>query len=83
MDVLHHTDSYSHFHSKNKLDENMFGLVHSWVTLYIRDWSLITGRGGYKTGAGGHLKFFPNVMGGGWAEKVLAMLKGGAQTIWW
>ena len=65
MDVLHHTDSYSHFHSKNKLDENMFGLVQSWVTLSIRDWSLITGRGGYKTGAGGHVKFYPNEKGGG------------------
>ena len=41
----------------------------------FRDWSLITGRGGYKTGGGGHVKFYPYEKGG--AEKVLAMLKGG------
>ena len=31
---------------------------------YIRDWSLITGRGGYKTGGGGHVKFYPYEKGG-------------------
>ena len=30
-----------------------------------RDWSLITGRGGYKTGGGGHVKFYPYEKGGG------------------
>ena len=36
----------------------------------LRDWSLITGRGGgYKTGGGG-------------AEKVLAILKGGHKKFW-
>ena len=31
----------------------------------IRDWSLITGRGGgYKTGGGGHVKFYPYEKGG-------------------
>ena len=46
----------------------------------LRDWSLITGRGGYKTGGGWHVKFNPYERGGG-AEKVLAMLKGGAQKV--
>ena len=47
----------------------------------LREWSLITGRGGgYKKGgggykkAGGQLKFYPYKKG---SEKVLAMLKGG------
>ena len=47
----------------------------------LREWSLITGRGGglhkgrggYKK-AGGQLKFYPYKKG---SEKVLAMLKGG------
>ena len=31
----------------------------------LRDWSLITGRGGYKTGGGGgHMKFYPYEKGG-------------------
>ena len=42
------------------------------------------GAGGYKTGVGGHVKFYPNEKGGG-AGKVLAMLKvgggGGAQQV--
>ena len=49
----------------------------------IRDWSLITGRGGgaTKREGGGHVKFYPYEKGGG-AEKVLAMLKeGGAQKV--
>ena len=40
----------------------------------LRDWSLITGRGGYKMG-GGAREVLPLRKGG--AEKVLAMLKGG------
>ena len=46
--------------------------------MFIRDWSLITGMGGggYKTGGGRHVKFYPYEKGGGGAEKVLAMLKG-------
>ena len=51
----------------------------------IRDWSLITARlrgggGGYKTGGGGHVKFYPYEKGG--AENVLAMLKGGHKEFW-
>ena len=38
----------------------------------MRDWSVITGRGG-------HVKFCPQEKGGG-AGKVLAMLKGGTQS---
>ena len=45
----------------------------------LRDWSLIMGRGGYKT-RGGQVKFYPYEMGGG-AGKVLAMLKGEAQQV--
>ena len=40
----------------------------------FKEWSLIMGRGGYKTGGGGgQVKFYPYEKGG--AEKVLAMLK--------
>ena len=41
----------------------------------IRDWSLITGRGGLQNGSGGAREVLPLRKGG--AEKVLAMLKGG------
>ena len=47
----------------------------------IRDWSLITGRGGgYKTGGGGACEVLPLRKGG--VEKVLAMLKGGHKKFW-
>ena len=39
----------------------------SFVGLYyfsLRDWSLITGRGGLQNGRGGHLKFYPYEKGG-------------------
>ena len=39
-----------------------------WPVWIIRDWSLITGRGGgggYKTGGGGQVKFYPYKRGGG------------------
>ena len=44
----------------------------------IRDWSLITGRGGggYKTEGGGACEILPLQKGGG-AEQCLAMLKEG------
>ena len=45
----------------------------------LRNWSLITGRGGYKTGGGGAHEVLPLRKGGG-AEKVLAMLKGGTTS---
>ena len=46
----------------------------------LRDWSLITGRGGYKTGGGGACEVLPLRKGG--AEKVLAMLKRGHKKFW-
>ena len=46
----------------------------------VRDWSLITGRGGLQNGRGGACEVLPLRKGGG-AEKVLAMLKGGAQQV--
>ena len=45
----------------------------------LRDWSLITGRGGYKTGGGGAHEVLP--LGKGGTEKVLAMLKGGHKKV--
>ena len=44
----------------------------------VRDWSLITGMGSYKTGGGGAREVLPLRKGG--TEKVLAMLKGGGGT---
>ena len=44
---------------------------------FLREWSLITGRGGLQNGRGGHVKFYPYEKGG--AEKVLAILKGGTK----
>ena len=43
--------------------------------IHVRDWSIIMGRGGYKTG-GGACEVLPLRKGGG-AQKVLAMLRGG------
>ena len=48
----------------------------------FRDWSLITGRGGYKTGGGAREVLPYEKGGGGVAEKVLAMLKGGHNKFW-
>ena len=42
----------------------------------LRDWSLITGRGGGTKQEGGHVKFYPYEKGG----RVLAMLKGGTKS---
>ena len=49
----------------------MPGPVGLWWSTLIRDLSLITGRGGYKTEGEGHVKFYPYEKGG---QKVLAML---------
>ena len=49
----------------------------------VSDKGLVTNYGeggGYKTGGGGHVKFYPYEKGG--AEKVLAMLKGGHKKFW-
>ena len=51
-------------------------------TLYtnnLREWSLITGRGGLQNGRGGAREVLPLRKGG--AEKVLAILKGWAQKV--
>ena len=51
-----------------------------YLQLVIRDWSLITGRGGLQNGrGGGACEVLPLRKGG--AEKVLAMLKGGTKNI--
>ena len=53
----------------------------SWVSYFLRDQSLIRGReGGYKTGGGGQVKFYPYKNGVGAAKKVLAMLRGGTKS---
>ena len=53
-----------------------FAVSCSFIYGHFRDWSLITGRGGYKTGGGGgHVKFYPY-------KKVLATLKGGHKKCW-
>ena len=46
----------------------------------IRDWSLITGRGGATKREGGAHEVLPPQKGG--AEKVLATLKGGHKKFW-
>ena len=49
-----------------------------WERDRLRDWSLITGRGGYETGGGGHVKFYPYEEGGG---KSFSHAEGGAQQV--
>ena len=40
------------------------------VNSLLRDWSLITGRGGgLQNGRGGHVKFYPYEKGGGGRKK--------------
>ena len=34
------------------------------ISIRLRDWSLITGRGGLQNGRGGHVKFYPYEKGG-------------------
>ena len=45
----------------------------------IRDWSLITGRGGTKREGGGHVKFYPYEKGGG---KSFSHAEGGHKKFW-
>ena len=50
--------------------------------IMLRDWSLITGRGGgLQNGRGGAHEVLSLQKGGG-AEKVLAILKGGHKKFW-
>ena len=53
-------------------------IVQHVVTLVVRDWSLITGRGGLQNGRGGHVKFYPHEKGGG---KSFSHAEGGAQKV--
>ena len=46
--------------------------------MIVRDWLLITGRGGYKTGRGGHVKFYPYEKGG--HKKFPLFKRGGAKS---
>ena len=63
-----------------------YGCVdHGWTVggrgeTVLREWSLITGRGGLQNGRGGAREVLPLRKGG--AEKVLAMLKGGHKKFW-
>ena len=41
-----------------------YNITLKHVTAILRDWSLITGRGGLQNGRGGHVKFYPYVKGG-------------------
>ena len=51
----------------------------SKTAMPLRDWSLITGRGGYKTGGGAREVLPLRIVG---AEKVSAMLKGRHKQFW-
>ena len=42
-----------------------FAVSCSFIYGHFRDWSLITGRGGYKTGGGGAREVLPLQKGGG------------------
>ena len=53
--------------------------VHS-ISKAIREWSLITGRGGLQNGRGGHVKFYPYEKGGG-GGKSFSHSEGGAQKV--
>ena len=55
--------------------------VYRQHVLLIRDWSLITGRGGAtkREGGGGHMKFYPCEKGGG--RKKFSHAEGGAQKV--
>ena len=62
--------------TKQEAAHTQSAIVSTCSTLWhFGDWSLITGRGGYKT-AGGQVKFYPYKRGRK-RKKVLAVLKGG------
>ena len=54
-------------------------MVEIYAKSLVRDWSLITGRGGLQKREGGAREVLPLRKGG--AEKLLAMLKVGAQKV--
>ena len=49
--------------------------------LKLREWSLITGRGGYKTGGGGAREVLPLRKGGGGGKSFSHSEGGGAQQV--
>ena len=55
-------------------------MVDRFSCIFLRDWSLITGRGGATKREGGPHEVLLIRKGG--AEKVLAMLKGGHKIFW-
>ena len=52
-------------------------LTAPFVSSLIREWSLITGRGGLQNGRGGHVKFYPYEKGG---QKKFSHSEGGGGT---
>ena len=59
-----------------------FGLVYISILHVVRDWSLITGRGGLQNGRGGHVKFYTYEKGGGGGGgKSFSHAEGGAQQV--
>ena len=69
---------------KNNSTKRLLCKMPPYWFFLLRDWSVITGRGGYKTEGGGEgqVRFYPNERGGG-ADIVLAMLKGGGHKKFW
>ena len=76
---------YIHFTGKTEKLLRFLNMITrfrmKFILDHVRDWSLITRRGGYKTGGGGGTRSFTPTKRGG-AEKVLAMLKGGHKKFW-
>ena len=60
--------------------EERFFQVRDQSLDWVREWSLITGRGGATKREGGAREVLPLRKGG--AEKVLAILKGGHKKFW-
>ena len=52
---------------KHQSVSEVFMVEHDWPSYMhaiLRDWSLITGRGGLQNGRGGHVKFYSYEKGG-------------------
>ena len=50
--------------------------------MLLRDWLLIMGRGGYKTGGGGHVKIYPYDKEGGGGKSFSHAKGGGTKSFW-
>ena len=59
---------------------SLWGIVKIPSVFSLRDWSLITGRGGATKREGGHVKFYPYKKGGG-GGKSFSHTEGGAQKV--